>query len=233
MDLAANIALVRSRVKEAAARSGREAEQIKIIAVTKTHPVEVMRQAVDLGLTALGENRVQEAWAKATALERAVEWHLIGHLQTNKAARAVQLFDLIHSIDSEKVANAVSKAAVKHGKVQDVLIQVNVAGEVTKFGISLADVRPLVQKLSHLPGIRVCGLMTIAPYYCNAEKTRPIFRALHQVFCQLREENIERTHFTWLSMGMTNDYTIAIEEGANMVRIGTAIFGERQYEERG
>lgn len=229
MDLAANIANVRSRIKDAARKSGRQAEEIMLIAVTKTHPVEMMRQAVDLGLTAIGENRVQEAWTKAASLDRQVQWHLIGHLQTNKVNRAVRLFDLIHSIDSEKVALAVNHAAAVLGKVQDVLVQVNVAGEETKFGVTVAEAKQLVRRLSNLPNLRVCGLMTIAPYYSDPEQTRPVFRTLHRLFYELREENISHTNFTWLSMGMSNDYTVAVEEGANMVRIGSAIFGARAY----
>ena len=188
MDLAANIDNVRSQIEEAARKSGRQADEITLIAVTKTHPVEMMRQAVDLGLSDLGENRVQEAWTKAAALERQVEWHLIGHLQSNKVNRAVRLFDLIHSIDSEKVALAVNHAAAVLGKVQDVLVQVNVAGEATKFGITVAEVRPLVTQLSILPNLRVRGLMTIAPYYSDPEQTRPVFHALHRLFCELRRE---------------------------------------------
>lgn len=229
MDLAANVSQVRERIKEAARKCGCPAEKITLVAVTKTHPVEMMRQAVDLGLTDIGENRVQEAWTKAASLDRQVRWHLIGHLQTNKVNRAVRLFDLIHAIDSEKVAFAVNHAAAALGKIQDVLVQVNVAGEKTKFGVTVAEVKPLVMSLCGLSNLRVCGLMTIAPYYNDPEQTRPIFRTMHRLFCELREENISHTHFAWLSMGMSNDYMVAVEEGANMVRVGTAIFGARPY----
>lgn len=201
---------------------------VKIIAVTKNHEADAAREVLAAGATAVGENRVQEAMAKATLLPPA-QWHLIGHLQKNKVRQAVPLFALIHSLDSEHLALEVERVAARLGKRQDVLIQVNVAGEDTKSGVAPDGVMSLARLVSGLEHVRLCGLMTMAPFYEDAELTRPVFRELYRIFTELKAAALPNTNVEWLSMGMTNDYSVAVEEGANMVRVGTAIFGPRHY----
>lgn len=202
---------------------------VKLVAVTKNHSVAAIREAIAAGAAAIGENRVQEALNKHQELDCAVEWHLIGHLQTNKVRNAVPIFDLIHSVDSEPLAVEINRIAGKIGKRQDILIQVNVADEETKFGISPQAIISLGKFISNLEHVRLCGLMTIAPFYEEPESARPVFKELYQLFMELESCNLPDTNLQWLSMGMTNDYIIAIEEGANLVRVGTGIFGARQY----
>ena len=212
----------------AALRNAVNQEQVTIVAVTKTQPIERIREAVNAGLTVLGENRVQEAAEKVPALAGLpVEWHLIGHLQTNKVKQAVALFSLIQSVDSLKLAAEIDRQARLAGKIQDVLLQINVAGEESKFGIDPADAVSLTSAMEALPNIRLCGLMTIAPFFAEAEQTRPIFRQTKQLYDQLKQSVAKPEQFCRLSMGMTHDYTVAIEEGANMIRVGSGIFGER------
>ena len=201
-------------------------EEIILVAVTKNHGVELMREAIDAGATDIGENRVQEAAEKFQTLDRAVTRHLIGHLQTNKAKAAVKLFDLIQSVDSEHLAAAIDKAAAAIGKVQDVLIQVNAAREPQKSGVLLEDLDALIKFVDAAKNLRLRGLMMIAPNLPDVEDCRPLFRQMRTLFDELKSA---RTAFDFLSMGMTHDYKIAVEEGANVVRIGTAIFGERLY----
>ncbi len=204
-------------------------QQVKIIGVTKNQTVAKMQQAVDAGIFAIGENRVQEATEKFPRLDRPVEWHMIGHLQTNKVKQSVKMFQLIHSVDSENLAFQINKAAANLGKIQDVLIQVNIADEQTKFGVAEQEVMPLARYIAEQSNLRLCGLMTIAPHFDNAEHTRPIFQAAYLQFIKLRETSLPNTCIQWLSMGMSNDYEIAIQEGSNLIRIGTDIFGEREY----
>ncbi len=204
-------------------------EPVQLVAVTKNHDVEAMRTAIDAGVTVVGENRVQEAAKKHAILGRDVAWHLIGHLQTNKVKQAVKLFDLIHSVDSEHLLLAVDAAANGIHKVQDILIQVNLAREESKFGVYKEDLPFLVQKADMLKHVHLCGLMCIAPDYEDVELCRPLFREMYDLFEQLKLLPFLSSEMTWLSMGMTHDYRIAVEEGANIVRIGTAIFGPRQY----
>ena len=206
-----------------------ESKNVKLVAVTKNHDVAAIQEAVAAGVLAIGENRIQEAAKKAQILQKQVEWHLIGHLQTNKVRQAVQLFDLIHSVDSKKVALEIDRIAGASGKRQDILIQVNMANEDTKFGIASKDVLTLAKCISNLEHVRLCGVMTIAPFYENAEQARPLFRNMCQLFMELKNMNLANTNIEWLSMGMTNDYIVGVEEGANLVRIGTGIFGQRQY----
>jgi pyridoxal phosphate enzyme (YggS family) len=231
MSIAENLALVRHNVDLAVARR-REVPvtgpRVKVVAVTKNHDAAEVREALAAGAEALGENRVQEATAKAALLPPA-EWHLIGHLQTNKVRQAVPLFTLIHSLDSERLALEVERVAARMDKRQDVLIQVNVAGEDTKSGVELGGVTDLARLVSGLAHVRLCGLMTMAPFYEDAEKARPVFRELYKIFADLKAAALPNTAIEWLSMGMTNDYSVAVEEGANLVRVGTAIFGPRHY----
>ena len=201
-------------------------EKIILVAVTKNHGVEVMREAIDAGATDIGENRVQEAAEKFQLLDRPVTRHLIGHLQTNKVKAAVKLFDVIHSVDSEHLAAALDKAAKNFDKVQDILIQVNAAREPQKSGVSLENLDALINFVDAAKNLRLRGLMMIAPNFSYVEECRPLFKKMRELFDELKTS---RKNFDLLSMGMTHDYKIAVEEGANVVRIGTAIFGERLY----
>ena len=204
-------------------------DPVQLVAVTKNHDVEAMREAIDAGVTVVGENRVQEAVEKHEKLDRDVIWHLIGHLQTNKVKQAVKNFDLIHSVDSEHLLDAVDTAAGKIHKVQNILIQVNLAKEESKFGIYKEDLPFLLQKADQMKHVHLMGLMCIAPNYENVEECRPLFREMREIFDKLHMFPLMNSEMKWLSMGMTHDYQIAIEEGSNLVRIGTAIFGPRQY----
>ena len=201
-------------------------EEIILVAVTKTHGVDLMREVVDAGAQHIGENRVQEAAEKFPALERSVTRHLIGHLQTNKVKAAVKLFDMIQSVDSEHLAAALDKAAFQVGKVQDILIQVNAAHEVQKSGVAPEDLHALINFVDGLNNLRLRGLMFIAPLVDDVEQCRPLFRRMRSLFDELKPA---RESFDFLSMGMTHDFAVAVEEGANVVRIGTAIFGTRLY----
>lgn len=224
MSVKENLKLVLDEIEKAKSRREVDFGDVTLVAVTKNHGVDLMREAIDGGVTNIGENRVQEATEKLAVLERGVTKHLIGHLQTNKAKQAVKLFDLIHSVDSENLVTAIDKAAGAIGKVQDVLIQVNLANEESKFGVSIENLQNLFDTADTLKNIRVRGLMLIAPNYADVEFCRPLFRSMRKIFEQVGKT---RQDFDFLSMGMTHDYRIAVEEGANIVRIGTAIFGER------
>ena len=201
-------------------------DKIILVAVTKNHGVEVMREAIDAGATDIGENRVQEAAEKFQTLDRAVTRHLIGHLQTNKAKAAVKLFDMIQSVDSEHLATAIDKAAAAIGKIQDVLIQVNAAREPQKSGVLLEDLDALIKFVDAAKNLRLRGLMMIAPNLEDVKECRPFFKQMRELFDELKTN---REAFDFLSMGMTHDYKVAVEEGANVVRVGTAIFGARLY----
>ncbi|WP_346354569.1 YggS family pyridoxal phosphate-dependent enzyme [Azotosporobacter soli] len=203
---------------------------VQLIAVTKNHGVAAVEAAAAAGLTIVGENRVQEATEKQAQASANVKWHLIGHLQTNKAKQAVKLFDLIQSVDSWHLAEALNKAALTCGKRQDILLQVNIANEATKFGLPAEETMDMAQRVAAtLPGLRLCGLMTIAPFVEDAEMVRPYFKEMKRLFLALKELALPGTDFRWLSMGMTNDYQVAVEEGANLIRVGTGIFGPRSY----
>ena len=226
-----NLQQVETKIKESVKKRtlADKNENIKLIAVTKNHDIYAMREAIDAGALFVGENRVQEAMEKIETLERNVEWHLIGRLQTNKVKQAVKAFDLIQSVDRLKLAIEIEKAAGKINKVQDVLIQVNLAKEESKTGIYREDLPGLLQKVDEMEHLHLCGLMCIAPNYDEVEKCRPLFREMYKIFLEVRKMSLKTADIKYLSMGMTHDYTIAIEEGANIVRIGTAIFGQRQY----
>ena len=228
MSVKENLKLVLEEIESAKCRKKIFSEEdVTLVAVTKNHGVDLMREAIDAGVKDIGENRVQEAAEKLKVLEReGVTKHLIGHLQTNKAKQAVRLFDVIHSVDSEHLAEAINSAAEAVGKVQDILIQVNLANEDTKFGVSEENLRGLIEKVETLENLRLRGLMMIAPNYADVEKCRPLFRGMRKIYEELKKT---RQNVDMLSMGMTHDYKIAVEEGANIVRVGTAIFGERIY----
>ncbi|MDI3522461.1 MAG: dependent protein [Bacillota bacterium] len=225
--VADNVAAVRERIAEAALRSGRRPEDIRLIAVTKTVSPEVIGQALAAGITDVGENRVQEALGKAPALPAGITWHLIGHLQTNKAKQAVQLFPWVHSLDSLHLAQALEKRAAAAGVRVKCLVEVNVAGEASKHGVRPEEALKLLEGVAALEHIEVRGLMTVAPYVTVPEEVRPVFRELAALARQAAELKLPQVTMTELSMGMSGDFEVAIEEGATMVRIGTAIFGRR------
>jgi len=219
--------VVMDRIAAAAKRAGRPPSSIKLVTVTKTVGIEGIREAVAAGALILGENRVQESKDKIEVLGPLASWHLIGRLQANKAKYAVKLFDLIHSVDSIALAIEIDKQAAKIGKVQDVLIEVSIAGEVAKAGAGIDEVPGLVRELAKLKHVRVRGLMTMPPYSDDPERSHPYFRKLKELSAFIYRENIPAVSMTELSMGMSNDFEVAIEEGATLVRVGTAIFGGR------
>lgn len=219
---------VQERIRQAARACSRPETAIRLVAVSKTMPVEIVKKAIESGMTDFGENYIQEASEKISTLSTyPVTWHYIGHLQSNKAKYAVRMFDLIHSVDSLKLAKQLDKCAQKIDKRQDILIQVNVAKEDSKSGVYVEDTSRLLKDISQLANIAVKGLMTMPPYFNAPEKVRPFFAALRQLRDQIKNETIPNISMAELSMGMTGDFEAAIEEGATMVRVGTAIFGER------
>jgi pyridoxal phosphate enzyme (YggS family) len=226
-DTSSRLHQVMELLSNAALRAGRDPQSVQLVTVTKTQPVDRIVEAVSAGAEIIGENYIQEARGKFDALvHHPVQWHYIGHLQSNKAKYAVRLFDLIHSVDSLKLAAELNKQAAKTGKVQDILIQVNISRETTKSGLDEAGAMTLANQLSQHPHIRLMGLMTMPPYFNAPEKVRPFFAQLRQ----LRDQMADALHCTLphLSMGMTGDFEVAIEEGATLIRVGTAIFGERR-----
>ena len=220
---------VEKRIQAACDRAGRKREEVTLIAVSKTKPVETLQEAYDLGVRIFGENKVQELTAKYEALPKDIHWHMIGHLQTNKVKYIIDKAELIHSVDSLKLAETIEKEAAKHDLIADILVEVNVAEEESKFGMKMEEVIPFVEKVSAFPHVRVRGLMTIAPFVEDPEENRSIFADLHKLYVDIKQKNIDNGTVSILSMGMTNDYEVAIEEGATMVRIGTGIFGARNY----
>lgn len=228
MDIAANINKIRQRMNAAAARCQRNPNSIKLLAVTKTVSPEIVGKAIDAGLTEFGENYVQEAKEKIASIEQRIKWHMIGHLQTNKAKYAVNLFDYIHSIDRMELAKEINKKAGQISRKINVLIEINVSGEKTKNGITPVDAFGLIKEISSLGNISVKGLMTMAPYSDNPENSRPYFSELRKLQKIIAGEEIPGIQMDELSMGMTDDFEIAIEEGATIVRVGRAIFGERR-----
>ena len=220
---------VKGNIKKACERTGRNPEDVTLIAVSKTKPVEVLQEAYDLGVRVFGENKVQELTEKYEALPKDIEWHLIGHLQTNKVKYIIDKVSLIHSVDSVKLAETIEKEAAKRNLVMDILIEVNVAQEESKFGLKMEEVIPFIEQIASFPHIRIRGLMTIAPFVENSEENRRIFQNLQKLSVDITSKNIDNVNVSILSMGMTNDYEVAIEEGATMVRVGTGIFGARDY----
>lgn len=222
-----NLKNVTQRIARCCEKCGRHPGDVSLICVTKEASVEASKEALAGGARFLGENRVQSAISKYRIIGDGASWHLIGHLQTNKAKEAVRIFSLIHSVDSAHLAGAINKEAVKIGKVQDVLVQVNVAGEESKFGVSPEKAKDLISELAQFKNIRLQGLMTIAPLVDDPERVRPYFRALRELRDHLNDKRYTINDIRHLSMGMTDDFEVAIEEGSTMVRIGRAIFGNR------
>lgn len=224
-----NLTRVRRRIEQAAARCGRDPASVRLLAVSKTVSAENVKEAIDAGVRLLGENYIQEAREKVDALIGSpASWHFIGHLQTNKARFAVELFDLIHSVDSLKLARELDKQARRRKKVQPILIQVNIAEEKSKSGITEQAAPQLIREVSCCGNLSIRGLMTMPPFFNAPEKVRPYFKALRQLSDRIAAMNIDGVTMTELSMGMTGDFEVAVEEGATIVRVGTAIFGERQ-----
>jgi pyridoxal phosphate enzyme (YggS family) len=228
MDVADNIRRVREVMAEAAGRSGRSPSDVRLMAVTKTVGDDRIAAAVRARVDIIGENYVQEAKRKLEATGKACEWHLIGRLQTNKAKHAVRLFDMIHSVDRLELAAEIDRRAREAGLVMKVLIEISVAGEQTKSGVPVADAVTLVRAVAPLPNLSVRGLMTMPPWFDDPEEARPFFRALRELRDRIEAERIPRVEMRELSMGMSGDYGVAIEEGATIVRIGRGIFGDRE-----
>ena len=227
--LRSNLAAVREWIAIAASRAGRDAAEIKLVAVSKTHPSATLREAIDAGATVLGENKVQEAEPKINELGRkSAEWDLIGHLQSNKARKAVQLFDVIQSLDSLELAQRLERICIEEGKPSlSVYVQVDLAGEETKSGVAESELDSLAAFLTTCERLKFDGLMVLPPFFDNAEQTRPFFRKLKGIRDRLMSENSFSNGNGELSMGMSHDFEVAIEEGATVVRVGTAIFGSR------
>ena len=220
---------IQMHIDEACKRAGRDRKEVQLIAVSKTKPVEKLKQLYDYGCRDFGENKVQELVEKYETLPKDIRWHMIGHLQRNKVKYIVDKVYLIHSVDSLRLAEEISKEACKKNVTVNILIEVNVAQEETKFGLKTEETAELVKSIAALPGICVKGLMTIAPYVENAEENRQYFQKLKQLSVDIMHKNIDNISMGSLSMGMSGDYEIAVEEGATYVRVGTSIFGERDY----
>ncbi len=223
-----NLEEIQGNIRSACEKSGRNPDEVTLVAVTKTVEADVMNAAIDLGVTIVGENRVQEIRRKFDDV-KPVSWHQIGHLQRNKVKYIADKVDMIHSVDSIRLAEEISDKAQKFGRTIDILIQVNVAGESQKFGIDDETLTEMLTEISKLEGIKVKGLMLIAPFADDPETVRPIFRRMKEIFDSTKNSNYDNVEMKYLSMGMTGDYEVAIEEGANMVRIGSGIFGKRTY----
>ncbi len=224
-----NLQEVEMRIQEACKRANRNREEVTLIAVSKTQPVLKLEEVYQEGIRHFGENKVQELTDKCAQLPADIQWHMIGHLQRNKVKYIVDKVTLIHSVDSIRLAQSIEQEAAKKDVVVDILIEVNVAQEESKFGLKVEEVINLVEEIALYPHLRIKGLMTIAPYVENPEKNRTVFRSLKKLSVDITAKNIDNVSVEILSMGMTNDYEVAIEEGATMIRVGTGIFGERNY----
>lgn len=224
-----NLRTVEDRIQAACSQCGRNREEVRLIAVSKTKPVEMLEEAYSCGCRDFGENKVQELVDKYERLPKDIRWHMIGHLQRNKVKYIVDKVYLIHSVDSLRLAEEISKEAVKKQVTVSVLVEINVAGEESKFGTTAREAAALVEEIAKLPNIIVKGLMTIAPYVENPEENRLYFAMLRQIYVDIIHKNIDNVFMKELSMGMTGDYETAITEGATYIRIGTGIFGEREY----
>ena len=225
-----NLEEVKKRIAEAAKESGRAAEDITLIAVTKTHPAEMINEAIDLGVKDIGENKVQEVLEKYDKVKKGVRWHLIGHLQSNKVKYIIDKVYMIHSVDSVKLMDEIERQAEKHDVSEiKILIQVNISGEETKFGISPEELDSLLRHAGELERVRICGLMTILPKIDDGISNRLHFHNIYNDFVDISRKKYDNVDMEFLSMGMSGDFEMAIKEGSNMVRVGTAIFGERDY----
>ena len=224
-----NIKQVEENIKQACEKVGRNPEEVTLIAVSKTKPYTAIEEALPSGILDYGENKVQEMCEKMEILPKDIHWHMIGHLQTNKVKYIVGKTALIHSVDSLHLAKEIEKQAAKNNVIVPILIEVNIAEEESKFGIHKEETIALVREVAQMQHVHIRGLMTIAPYVENPEDNRPYFKGIRQLSVDIKQENIDNVDMDVLSMGMTGDYMVAIEEGATLVRVGTGIFGERQY----
>jgi pyridoxal phosphate enzyme (YggS family) len=235
VSIADNLRFVRSRIEAACGRSGRRPEEVTLIAVSKRKPFSDILEACASGAADFGENYVQELTQKIEqnnhpGAGRPIRWHMIGHLQRNKVKYLMDRAVMIHSVDSAALAQTISKEAVKAGRVMDILLEVNAAGEESKFGLGYDKVLPLIHEIAPLPGIHICGLMTVPPYTENPETSRVYFKKLRELSVDIARQSIDNVSMHTLSMGMTGDFEVAIEEGATHIRVGTAIFGARNYD---
>lgn len=228
-ELEVNYKEIQDKVTQAAIRSGRKPEDVLLLPVTKTLDPQVLQMAYEMGMRQCGENRVQEILAKKPVLPEDLVFHMIGHLQKNKVHQVLGQVALIHSVDSLELAKVINKEAIKKNIKARILIQLNVAQEETKFGISSQEALELAEQISQLSNIEVLGLMTVAPFVEDPEENREVFREMRKIYVDIQEKNFDNVNMSILSMGMTNDYEVAIEEGATLVRVGTGIFGERNY----
>lgn len=224
-----NLKIVEEKISTACKKAGRVREEVTLVAVSKTKAISMIEEVMDVGIIEFGENKVQELASKYEVLPKNLNWHLIGHLQTNKVKYIVDKAVLIHSVDSLKLAMQIDKEAAKKNIISNILIEVNIAKEDTKFGVYAEEVYPLILEIAKLQHVQIQGLMTIAPFVEDPEKNRVHFRNLRQLNVDIKSKNIDNVHMDILSMGMTGDYEVAIEEGATIVRVGTGIFGERNY----
>ncbi len=227
MENRANLHKTEEAIANACAKAGRNRGDVTLIAVSKTKPIDLLKEAYEGGARHFGENRVQELLTKIPLMPRDVKWHLIGHLQTNKVRQIIGKTCLIHSVDSLKLAGEIEKESGKQNLVTDILLEVNVACEESKFGFLLEEVEEALNAINRFPHVRVLGLMTVAPFVEDAEKNRSVFRKLYEFYVDIKTKNIDNGSMTILSMGMTGDFCVAVEEGATMVRVGTGIFGAR------
>lgn len=224
-----NLKQVEENIKNACEKAGRDRSKVTLIAVSKTKPVSMLEEAYNSGIREFGENKVQEICEKRDQLPADIHWHMIGHLQRNKVKYIVKDVTLIHSVDTYRLAEEINIQAKKAGRIVPVLIEINIAGETSKFGVAPSEALQLVQEISHLENVRIQGLMTVAPYVEDPEENRSCFRKIRDLSVDIAAQNIDNVSMDVLSMGMTGDYMVAIEEGATMVRVGTGIFGARNY----
>lgn len=227
--LAEKLTFVQKNIEESCQKAGRSTEEVTLIAVSKTKPVKMLQEAYDAGVRVFGENKVQEIMDKYGQLPSDIKWHMIGHLQRNKVKYIIDKVAMIHSVDSLRLAQTIENEAAKKDLCMPILIEVNVAEEESKFGLTVEEVIPFLEEISAYPHIQVKGLMTIAPFVEDSEENRDVFRKLKKLSVDIAAKNINNITMSVLSMGMTNDYQVAVEEGSTMVRVGTGIFGERDY----
>lgn len=228
--IAENLKEVERKIQEACRKTHRSRDEITLIAVSKTKPVSMLKEVYDLGIRDFGENKVQELSEKYPQMPSDMTWHLIGHLQRNKVKQVIDKATLIHSVDSLRLAETIESEAAKKDIIVNILLEVNVAEEESKFGLKVDEALPVVEQIAAFPHVRIKGLMTIAPFVENPEENRPVFARLQKLSVDIAKKNIDNVSVDILSMGMTNDYQVAIEEGATMIRVGTGIFGARDYQ---
>lgn len=224
-----NLAIIEKNIQDACEKAGRKREEVTLIAVSKTKPIEMLQEIYAENIREFGENKVQELCSKIEQMPSDIHWHMIGHLQRNKVKNLIGKTALIHSVDTYRLAEEINIQAKKKNITVPILVEVNIANEESKFGTTVEDAILLVEEISHLDNIKIKGLMTIAPNAENAEENRPYFQKIKQLSVDITNKNIDNVSMEILSMGMTGDYTVAIEEGSTMVRVGTGIFGERNY----